>query len=1126
MTEKERELKHLSFLLIFILFISTFSVGVYAEEHNADTETPVTFSTDVAGITPDSFWYFLDFTHTTEETIHEMGLMAEAGDYDSYRQALENFNEEVAEEAATLESASLEGVTLEAIESDSHEGANTVVETQINVLTYEEYADAIEEIFETQVESGDASEEEVEELIQDLNAPVNTLGGEVEHATQELYDTAGDNSGVSEQEVVLVYEDNIREQVGDRFNEISSIQNVVELDAKIAELEQEIANRETEGDTEGVAEVRSLLDLARSHGENCLNSEENNFDIEGVNHINAGEDIVNNVESYINGELSEEEYQKFITLYSPPAEEDIREEIEDNNEDATRFIENYEGLKEKYSSDLEKLAYIEQEKTRSERVQELTEKLSDEGVIDNWFEEFATEGLGEGEIAEKVYERWVDRYELINGHYTPPGTIVLPGDDAETETQGEETIGEEIPIGRIERVERIDAETGKVIIEYVGFRDGEFIEHENLEEGGGFALGVPYEYDGVAYTYGVAGYSVEADGVVYTYSYPTEGYNPADYYNYGDEVTTFTTENGDVITYSATGYEIKSSEGDVISEDAYTVETVTFADGSSLDNEATGFVFNDNEGKAYVYSYNTEIRSYSDTTTGKVYVPPTPTSHTESTVYDSTTGVYKYNYAGVEWTTDGSGTWTSAAGQRVSLSTVPAPVGYENVGTWTTPSGKIWTYDSSTNKWTETTSGSSYVPAPNNWYRYEERTGRYIDNYGKRFDSSGGESSYITPWSYNSASRQWVSSETGDTYDPSTGIITHPDRTTFTETENTGEPPCYGCYYGGGQGTSGPYTYTYDYGSHYERTPQGSYSYYNSRGDYIGPSSTTDAYGNIWSRNDDGSWSSSTGQTYSPGGYYTGAGSYTGAAIGTIVVGDDGQTYTVTNDRGWTDSQGNAVSPPIVGGMQQPSSAVGGGYYGYTGGGGYDPAAAAAGWPGGAYPGGVAPYSGPYTGPVGGEPYSSYPGGYYGTNDPAGPNYNPAATATAGYPATGGYYYTGGGGYDSQGNYVGGEYGGYDSGAYTSEESYSYDSSTGTYTSSGGGDTSTGGTYDSGGSTGGGTGSTGGDSGGSTGGGGGDGGGGDGGGGGSTGAVIAEGNTELSENFISKFFEWVKNIFG
>ncbi|MEK6915092.1 MAG: hypothetical protein AABW89_00945 [Nanoarchaeota archaeon] len=144
--------------------------------------------------------------------------------------------------------------------------------------------------------------------------------------------------------------------------------------------------------------------------------------------------------------------------------------------------------------------------------------------------------------------------------------------------------------------------------------------------------------------------------------------------------------------------------------------------------------------------------------------------------------------------------------------------------------------------------------------------------------------------------------------------------------------------------------------------------------------------------------------------------------------------------------------------------------------GGYNPAAAAAGWPGGAYPGGVAPYSGQYTGPVSGG-YPGGPGSYY-------PGYSSSGTGAYG------------GAYDSSGNYVGGSYGGYDSsGAYVGTYSGSgytggsggyYDSS-GTYVSGGsstGGDSGssyTGGTYTGGDSGGSYTGSsTGGDSGGTT----------------------------------------------
>lgn len=126
-----------------------------------------------------------------------------------------------------------------------------------------------------------------------------------------------------------------------------------------------------------------------------------------------------------------------------------------------------------------------------------------------------------------------------------------------------------------------------------------------------------------------------------------------------------------------------------------------------------------------------------------------------------------------------------------------------------------------------------------------------------------------------------------------------------------------------------------------------------------------------------------------------------------------GRTYVVDPRLGWS-VDGQAVAPP----PGQPSS---GGWSGPSGPqpSGYVPSSPP--------PGGWQPYSGDgsgigagqpwapgtpgytpgysYTPPSGSEPYSSYPGGYYGSNDPAGPNYaggDPAriyAGSPSGYPS-------------------------------------------------------------------------------------------------------------------------------
>ena len=1064
MTQKKSRISKVSAnLFISILVISLFSIDVIGQE-----ESTIVFNPDDAGITPDKWYYFLDWEHTPEEYWHEFGMVLQNGNIEVAQTALKNLKESINEEASTLETTSLDGITLEAlqsIESENvmHKGIQTIEETQINVLDYENYADAIEKLLNEKIESGDISKNEVEVIIDNVNAPVNELGAILEEKTHELVHEVAHNSDVSPSEAEIVYEDSFRAEYGNRFEEIASIDNVLDLETKIAELRVEAEALREKGDAEGAAAVDNLLTLAESHGEDCLNSEEGNFETQGLNHLNSAENLVDNVEKYLEGDYDNLED---MPVWPPYTTEDIQNQISIDEEDAAKFIEDYETLKGKYADDTERLAWIEQEKERSEKVEELSEKLSEE-TINKWSEELEKEGLSEPEIIAEVHERVVEEQEAVNGRYLPPGLYILPGNeeaiDKKAETESELEL-EVIEIGRVERVKEIDPETGEIITTYKGWHDGSLVE--NVQEGGGYALNVPYldPDKGIYYTFNSGGYSYTTlAGVTHVINYLPE-HTIENTYEYGDEAYSYITEDGNKVTYSTTGYEFRDQETDkVITSEPYTKEKTDFSDGSYTDLEATGYVFNNKEGEARVYAYIPEFKTYQDISSGKIVVPHIA-PHIESTTYDPASETYKSFYAGQPWSYSGQGVWTNPVGLPVKMPVVPAPVGYEGEGKYLTPNGEEWIYSATNGLWTESTSGKTYTPAPNNHYRYNERTGYMTDNRGETlaqlgttitingetftvtadkgwtnsqgqavpppYDSSTGKqypssATYHSEensglpggntngvWSFNTATNHWVSSETGDKYDPATGNIVHPDGTVFgPENRPAGQgsegiPSCYGCYYSG-EGSTGTSHYGYDYGSYYQARPDGSYGYVGSSGQYSGATSTTDAQGNTWTRSTDGTWTSSTGESYS---------SY-----------------------------------------------------------GYDPAAAAAGWPGGAYPGGVAPYSGPYTC---------------------------------------------GGGYDSSGNYVGGEYGGYDSsGAYTGGATYSQNPD-GTWTDSGSSGTYSDGTssgsYSDG--TSGGT-TSGGDSGGTT--SGGDSGGSAPSGGGSTGGAITE--IEGSKNnFFSSIIDWLR----
>ncbi len=310
---------------------------------------------------------------------------------------------------------------------------------------------------------------------------------------------------------------------------------------------------------------------------------------------------------------------------------------------------------------------------------------------------------------------------------------------------------------------------------------------------------------------------------------------------------------------------------------------------------------------------------------------------------------------------------------------------------------------------------------------YDPATGTCFD-----YCSAGG---YVSYSGYNVGSTPGVA--TGTTYSDNSGNVwTKSEQGDWTSSDGRtyGTPPGYS-YNNYGYGSPTSYSGGTGFGniqqadgSWKQATSQAEVDAAQLTGTYAAPGSSTTGY--------------YSGEDYGYG-YrdYSGYGSYysspAAATVGTT-VNYEGQTYTVTAEKGWTDASGNPTGPP----PGQPSSAVGsnyagpgytnmygyggtpysssgtgaysGGYYGgygmggqyytpsgtptgtyatgptgyfdsfgtwvapsassYTTG-GYDPAAAAAGWPGGAYPGGVAPYSGSYTGPVGGT-YDSATGTY------------------------------------------------------------------------------------------------------------------------------------------------------
>lgn len=1008
------------FFSVIIMF-SIFAVGFVSAQETAIIDSSeiiseeILFDPAVAGTTPDSFWYFLDFAHAPEEALAEAGLMAREGKVEEAQIALENFANAVESQRTDVESVNVEGVTLESLQSSLE--MQPVYETQADLLNYQLYVDEIHSVLSEQAEAGVVEEAAIKEAVSVAENSIASVGVVVEEKTVGAIAEVVKNSEVPTIEADFAIEDSfssVAEQryplTSPRFQEIADIRDIQEIKEKIIELRSEIAAREEAGETENLEEVRQLLDMAESHGVYCLHATEQELGITADIHLDAAEDFLDNAEDLFEGEIDVEDIKEELEVSEFLTTEEIQAEIQEEQEDAALFTENYEELREEYSDDPVKLTVLEAEKERLKKVEQLGTNLYESGIMDAWRKELEGEGLDEEDINAELHERWKKEWKLIYGEeYIPPGLYELP---FEIQTDGSEGIY----IGRVDLVERIDPVTGRVTMEIAEYYNKPV---ENvIEEGGGFAIGIPYQdpLEGYTYVYGPIGYTVTTPGgISYNIDYPKE-YFPSNEYSYGDESFEYLTPEGNLVTYSALGYKFssideKTGEEEVLVDNSYVTERVTFADGSTLNNDPTGYAFSDNEGITTVYTYNPEMKSYNGVSDGKIYIPQTPSSHGDYTTYNPVENIYVYPYAGDSWVTSGDGSWISSSGQEIRWPVVPAPIGYEDEGSWATPSGKNWVYDKVENKWTELVSGGYYYPSPNNYYRPDINTGYMIDTTGEALAPVGTrvtiqfgdaiETYVVDPekgWI-----EEWSGKPVTPPYDPNTGKQ-YPNSVVGSGESDFFDDGYYSQIYG--EDTSYSYTgsWSYDYatkrwrggtGEVYDPNT-GSITYadgrvYDPRDSDISPEEIGSCYACYYSTSETGEYKPSV-RTYDYGGhyykdpsgnygYFTSTGEYQGARE---VTSFDGISWTFNSATG--EYVGTKPDGTTITGSEYASQQAGGIYSGST-------------------------------------PYSSYPGGYYGVYDPAGPNYDAAAAAAAtagGYYAGSGYGYSGGYGgyYDYSGSWV------------------------------------------------------------------------------------------------------------
>ncbi len=1042
-----------------LLFVSLFSFGAYAAEgDSADTSAfSITFDSEIAGtLGPISPFYFLDFTHTPEEYIHEAGLAAQEGNVAAAQKALDRFAAEVADSKNQVEARIYDEVTLEGL--SSHEGVQYLYDTQVTLLDYDRYVNQISLILEEQVASGTVDETAAEEATQNAEAGIAEVGAVVEEQRQEVLVEVRGNSGVSRFEVERVLETGFvdtaeRRFPGNGFEEIGRIQEVEELKSKITEIRQRIVSLEESGDSEELTAARQLLELAFSHGTECLKVEKEGLEITGFLHLTEAEKLAGDAEQLLDGEVEVDE----LAAEGVPVEiftaEEIQEQLNEEEEIAIEFVDRYDELKEQYADDAEGLALLDAENLRAQKIQELDKQLYENGVMERWTEQLRLEGKSEEEIQAKLNDKFSDEWNAIyyNGYF-PLGLY-----DAKEDIQADVSIYQ-------------DPQTGKV----GGWYDGKSVP---VEVGGGFVQDYIYAdpQTGYTYTYGSLGYSYTTPaGIVHSVAYAVpegvDAFTPVNQFNAGDEVYSYPTEDGGKATYTSTGYYHTDAEGNVVVEEAYDLadkyvylgSAKTRGFGGTLDVEVIGVIVTNTEGEATVWEATPEFTpvgdegvenkavTYYDPVDGKVFTDDV--SPHEAVEYKEGS-TYEYEQGGVKWTYDSiEKTWTNPSGTVLKTTGAPAPVGFQGQGEVRTSEG-TWTYDSVSNSWTSP-GGAQVHPSPSMGYSYDTNRGGFWDAQGGFHASE--DRSVTDPytgsrWSYQEGT--WRTSQ-GDAYDPKTGTVTRADG-------SVASPGSEGAYYGYSQDSSGQrnaYQYA-GYGGYQTFNPATqSYAYVNPGNYYYGGfnpgQSQIDASGNSWTMRSDGTWANEGGgYATAVGGIYsgTGIGSTPSVPAGTTYSGPDGKTYTKSAAGDWVSSTGNNVGmppgfpiPDSYGGYGSPAGpgggygsggysygcangACGGGYYGgYAGGyspeadaaaqaAGYASAAAAAAATGSYGYGGYGGYGTP------GTPGYGYSGAYYGGG------YDPAAAA-AGWP--GGAYpggvpqpYTGGSGYNEAGVYVGGDYG-------------------------------------------------------------------------------------------------------
>lgn len=463
--------------------------------------------------------------------------------------------------------------------------------------------------------------------------------------------------------------------------------------------------------------------------------------------------------------------------------------------------------------------------------------------------------------------------------------------------------------------------------------------------GGGFVEGQKYAMNGYTYEFSNGAYTVTTPaGQKENVKFP-EGYLPENRFSHGDEKYTYTSPDGTAVTYAATGVVVQNPDG-TEQKTSYAKDSYKIVGGASVDVTPTGYAFASKDGAITSWEFNPATKTYTDTTTGKVFVPDA-SPHSDKTSYDAVKKEYVVQDptgSGAIYEYQGSGSWKTPTG-TYRATVVDAPVGYEDKKVYATASGETWAYKDGA--W-QSSAGSKYVPAPNNYARYEN--GKYVDAQGNTHEASGnaggGYKDYSgKTWNYDSSMNTWKS-DSGEAYNPSNGQTTGTGNSPVRDA-NSQQYQQYGAFYN----KDGKVT---DYGKY-----SGQQNFDSNVRTENGVTKQNDMNGNTWVQGADGSWSNQGGGTNNYGGEYGGQSGSSGNNGG----------WTQKSDGSWVGSNGESGGSS-GGSWSGGSGGSGSGSWSGSSGSGYSGGSYSGGSSGGSYSGGSS--GGSYSGGGGGSGYVIY----------------------------------------------------------------------------------------------------------------------------------------------------------